>query len=133
MERNQAISVAVGVGAVGTALAYLGYSYYANNKSDTDNLVGAKKSSFFDFWSNSNTNETEEVPENNEKVENEEPKEQEMKVIKKDEEGNDTTSTTNDVNVTTTDEVTGWGQFWKKQYKEQNVQEQNVQEDKAEE
>jgi len=26
MERNQAISVAVGVGAVGTALAYLGYS-----------------------------------------------------------------------------------------------------------
>ena len=31
MERNQAISVAVGVGAVGTALAYLGYSYYTEN------------------------------------------------------------------------------------------------------
>ena len=60
MERNQAISVAVGVGAVGTALAYLGYSYYANNKSDTDNLVSTKKASFFEFFSNSNTEETEE-------------------------------------------------------------------------
>ena len=36
MERNQAIAVAVGVGAVGTALAYLGYSAYHQN-DDTNN------------------------------------------------------------------------------------------------
>ena len=31
MENKQAVAVAVGVGAVGTALAYLGYSVYNNN------------------------------------------------------------------------------------------------------
>ena len=41
MERNQAISVAVGVGAIGTALAYLAYSHINNiEKNDLiDNLV----------------------------------------------------------------------------------------------
>ena len=38
MEKNHALSVAVGVGAVGTALAYLGYSYYSKEKN-TVNLT----------------------------------------------------------------------------------------------
>jgi len=32
MENKQAVAVAVGVGAVGTALAYLGYSVYNKNE-----------------------------------------------------------------------------------------------------
>ena len=57
MERNQAISVAVGVGAVGTALAYLGYSYY-NKESDTANLVEEPKQQtawWNNLFENSNT------------------------------------------------------------------------------
>ena len=60
MERNQAMSVAVGVGAVGTALAYLAYSY-ANSNDDTSNIVDKPSNneegsySFFNFWENSNT------------------------------------------------------------------------------
>ena len=44
MERNQAISVAVGVGAVGTALAYLAYSY-SNPEDDTANIKDTKENS----------------------------------------------------------------------------------------
>ena len=57
MERNQAISVAVGVGAVGTALAYLAYSY-ANTEDDTANIKDNTKenSSWFNnLFENSNT------------------------------------------------------------------------------
>ena len=41
MERNQVISVAVGVGALGTALAYLAYSHINTNENNEliDNLV----------------------------------------------------------------------------------------------
>ena len=41
MERNQVISVAVGVGALGTALAYLAYSHINKNENNEliDNLV----------------------------------------------------------------------------------------------
>ena len=41
MENKQAVAVAVGVGAVGTVLIYMGYSVYNSNK-DTDNLVAKK-------------------------------------------------------------------------------------------
>lgn len=34
MERNQAVSVAIGVGAVSTILGYLGYSYMQNRQSE---------------------------------------------------------------------------------------------------
>ena len=37
MERSQAISVAVGVGALGTALAYLAYSHI--NKTENNELI----------------------------------------------------------------------------------------------
>ena len=41
MERNQVISVAVGVGALGTSLAYLAYSHINKNENNEliDNLV----------------------------------------------------------------------------------------------
>tara|TARA_Y100000590_G_scaffold283146_1_gene318528 strand:- start:7736 stop:8053 length:318 start_codon:yes stop_codon:yes gene_type:complete len=41
MERSQVISVAVGVGALGTALAYLAYSHINKNENNEliDNLV----------------------------------------------------------------------------------------------
>ena len=55
MENKQAVAVAVGVGAVGTALAYLGYSVY-NNNADIDNLAEAENNSWWgNLWSNSNT------------------------------------------------------------------------------
>ena len=57
MENKQAVAVAVGVGAVGTALAYLGYSVY-NNNADIENLAEAQNNSWWaDLWSNSNTEE----------------------------------------------------------------------------
>lgn len=36
MENKQAVAVAVGVGAIGTALAYLGYSAYHGSKKETN-------------------------------------------------------------------------------------------------
>ena len=58
MESKQAVAVAVGVGAVGTALAaYLGYSAY-NNNQDIANLAEAQNNSWWaNLWSNSNTEE----------------------------------------------------------------------------
>ena len=63
MENKQAVAVAVGVGAVGTALAYLGYSVY-NNNADIENLAESQNNSWWaDLWSNSNTDgETEVSP-----------------------------------------------------------------------
>ena len=55
MENKQAVAVAVGVGAVGTALAYLGYSVY-NNNADIENLAESQNNSWWaELWSNSNT------------------------------------------------------------------------------
>ena len=60
MENKQAVAVAVGVGAVGTALAYLGYSVY-NSNEDISNLAEVQNnswaSSWAELWSNSNTEE----------------------------------------------------------------------------
>ena len=58
MESKQAVAVAVGVGAVGTALAaYLGYSAY-NNNQDISNLAEAQNNSWWaNLWNNSNTND----------------------------------------------------------------------------
>lgn len=58
MESKQAVAVAVGVGAVGTALAaYLGYSAY-NNNQDIANLAEAQNNSWWaNLWDNSNTGE----------------------------------------------------------------------------
>ena len=69
MEKGQAIKVAVGVGAVGTALAYLGYSYY-NQESDTANITAEdEKNSWLEgLWSNSNTEEDESENESIESV-----------------------------------------------------------------
>ena len=95
MERNQAISVAVGVGAVGTALAYLAYSY-ANTEDDTANIKDNTKenSSWFNnLFENSNTEkeiDVKQVEKNNSEGESELATEQK------------TTSP--------------WGQFWKNSY-----------------
>ena len=58
MESKQAVAVAVGVGAVGTALAaYLGYSAY-NTNQDIANLAEAQNNSWWaNLWYNSNTDE----------------------------------------------------------------------------
>ena len=58
MDSKQAEAVAVGVGAVGTALAaYLGYSAY-NTNQDIANLAEAQNNSWWaNLWSNSNTDE----------------------------------------------------------------------------
>ena len=62
MESKQAVAVAVGVGAVGTALAaYLGYSAY-NTNQDIANLAEAQNNSWWaNLWSNSNTEEESEL------------------------------------------------------------------------
>jgi len=75
MENKQAVAVAVGVGAVGTALAYLGYSVYNKNEDisnltdDVSNLTEeVTKPWWSNLWTNSNTepsiyNEVDEVDE----------------------------------------------------------------------
>jgi len=75
MENKQAVAVAVGVGAVGTALAYLGYSVYNKNEDisnlteDVSNLTEeVTKPWWSNLWTNSNTepsmyNEVDEVGE----------------------------------------------------------------------
>jgi|SaaInlV_150m_DNA_3_1039698.scaffolds.fasta_scaffold38165_2 hypothetical protein len=62
MENKQAVAVAVGVGAVGTALAYLGYSVYNKNEDisnlteDVSNLTEeVTKPWWSNLWTNSNT------------------------------------------------------------------------------
>jgi len=93
MERNQAISVAVGVGAVGTALAYLAYSY-SNPEDDTANIKDTKENSgwFNKLFENSNT-----------------ATEKDVKQVEK----------TNSFIVEPATEqktTTPWGQFWKKSF-----------------
>ena len=62
MENKQAVAVAVGVGAVGTALAYLGYSVYNKNEDisnlteDVSNLTEEETTPWWsNLWTNSNT------------------------------------------------------------------------------
>ena len=96
MENKQAVAVAVGVGAVGTALAYLGYSVY-NNNADIDNLVESQNNSWWaNVWSNSNT-VTEEVEKD---VQLEEAIKEEEAVNKKVEKK----------------ETRAWPTFWKGEY-----------------
>ena len=92
MERNQAISVAVGVGAVGTALAYLAYSY-SNPEDDTANIKDTKENSswFNKLFENSNT-ATEKDVKQVEKTNSEGESESEQKT------------------------TTPWGQFWKNSF-----------------
>ena len=97
MERNQAISVAVGVGAVGTALAYLGYSYY-NKETDTANLVEEPKQQTA-WWNNLFENSNTEVVSTN--VEDNE------------------THDNNNIE-TTVEKASAWGQFWKGEYDGKN-------------
>jgi ABC-type phosphate transport system substrate-binding protein len=64
MEKNQALAVAAGVGAVGTLVGYLGYSYLKNNEVDVEKedldveeTVSEKKeqtltSMWSKFWAN---------------------------------------------------------------------------------
>lgn len=104
MERNQAISVAVGVGAVGTALAYLGYSYY-NKENDTDNLVKEPNQQTA-WW-------------NNLLFENSNTIDEEVKSINV--EDNETTDNIITRGLKMEDEkASAWGQFWKGEYDEKN-------------
>ena len=107
MERNQAISVAVGVGAVGTALAYLGYSYY-NKESDTANLVEEPKQQtawWNNLFENSNTVTQDDNTLYTEKVSTE------------------TVESTGDIETvdkSTSVGTSAWGQFWKGEYDDNN-------------
>ena len=95
MENKQAVAVAVGVGAVGTALAYLGYSVY-NNNQDIDNLAESQNESWWgNLWSNSNTSE--ELPGNDVQVE---------EAIKEEEA----------VNKKVEKKEAAWPTFWKGEY-----------------
>lgn len=94
MENKQAVAVAVGVGAVGTVLAYMGYSVYNSNK-DTDNLV-SKKSWWETVWKS-----TESPIElyNDETKEQESPKNVKLQAVKK---------------------SSAWGKFWSNSHSEMN-------------
>ena len=107
MERNQAISVAVGVGAVGTALAYLGYSYY-NKESDTANLVEEHKQQTA-WWNN--------LFENSNTVTEDE------NALKTETVSKETVESTGDIETvdkSTSVGTSAWGQFWKGEYNEKN-------------
>ena len=109
MERNQAISVAVGVGAVGTALAYLAYSY-SNGEDDTANITGNTKRPWYEtLFENSNT-------ENDEKVtEAANPSNNESK---------------SGVDGEKENKSAGWGGFWRNEYADAKNKKINICEDK---
>ena len=116
MERNQAISVAVGVGAVGTAIAYLAYSY-SGNEDDTSNIVETDKdnNSWWDnLWVNSNNEkEEEEVIEKVYDASN---------VKKSDTQKTDAQKTETEKSNT----KSTWGQFWKDEYNDKKNEKVNI-------
>lgn len=99
MERNHALSVAVGVGAVGTALAYLGYSYYSKEKNTVSLTENHEQQTAWwnSIFENSNTIVEEANIDDNENTDN-----------------NDNTSE----NIV--DKTSAWGQFWKSEYTQKN-------------
>jgi len=60
MENKQAVAVAVGVGAVGTALAYLGYSAYQKKDkvADVETETEVKSSWLSNLWNKSEEKES---------------------------------------------------------------------------
>jgi len=101
MENKQAVAVAVGVGAVGTALAYLGYSAYHNKNKLTHIEEPKEEASWLDnLWSNSN---------NEKSLYNDEEKEDpQLKSALKEEEEN--------IKITAQKKNSAWGKFWKKEH-----------------
>tara|TARA_B100000035_G_scaffold167826_1_gene143209 strand:+ start:518 stop:832 length:315 start_codon:yes stop_codon:yes gene_type:complete len=100
MENKQAVAVAVGVGAVGTLLAYMGYSVYNSNK-DTDNLV-AKKSWWENMWKKNTGNPIELY--NDETKETDTPKNVKLQAVKK---------------------SSAWGKFWHNSHVEMNKEDKS--------
>ena len=101
MENKQAVAVAVGVGAVGTALAYLGYSAY-HNKSDIAHIEKPKEKASWlnNLWSNSNKEKS---------LYNDEEKEDpQLKSALKEEEEN--------IKLTAQKKNSAWGKFWEKSH-----------------
>jgi hypothetical protein len=94
MENKQAVAVAVGVGAVGTVLAYMSYSVY-NSDKDIDNLV-SKNSWWKNIWKN--TESPIELYNDNTK-ESERPKNIKLQALKK---------------------SSAWGKFWSNSHSEMN-------------
>lgn len=92
MENKQAVAVAVGVGAMGTVLAYMGYSVYNSNK-DTDNLV-VKNSWWGNMWKNT---------ESPDELYNDETKE---------------TETHKNVKLQAVKKSSAWGKFWSNSHSE---------------
>jgi hypothetical protein len=108
MENKQAVAVAVGVGAVGTALAYLGYSVY-NKNDDTKNLVEDENKSWIgSLWTNSNKEET--LPEKIQEETKEETKEETPEEPSK--------TGLDDIIKGPSDIQTAFSAFWKKEHKE---------------
>ena len=100
MERNQAISVAVGVGAVGTALAYLAYSY-SNTEDDTANIKETKKDN--STWMNA-------LFENSNTETDGQQKEKDTKQVEKNNSEGESESATEQKTTSP------WGQFWKNSF-----------------
>jgi hypothetical protein len=93
MENKQAMALAVGVGALGTALVYLGYSAYHKN-NDLENIEELdNKSVLQKIWDNS--------PESG-------------KTVKKDK---------NLVVEAAKKKNSAWGKFWKNEHEELNNEE----------
>ena len=107
MDRNQAISVAVGVGAVGTALAYLGYSYY-QKESDTANIVETKNVTKESWLSNLFVNSNTESESVNETKDSQNDEKLETK--------SDEPETKSDEPETNLTKISAWGQFWKGEF-----------------
>ena len=95
--RNQTIAVAIGVGALGTALAFLTYSHI--NKVDksnlTNNLIEEDNDDQSSWVSNLWTNNKKEKIEQDESIEQKDESIEKNSVKKE------------------------WGSFWKKEYNEQ--------------
>ncbi len=114
MENKQAVAVAVGVGAVGTALAYLGYSI-ANGNADVENLADAQTNSWWaNLWTNSNVEKDDVTSE----VSGEDV--QLKEAIKEEEK-----------NVKIEKKEAAWPTFWKGEYEKSKTDEDNKNEASA--
>ena len=102
MEKNQAITLAIGAGALGTALAFFGYNYM----NLQTNEASEKDKSLYNEVDNDN-----EVDNSNKEDEG-----QELKEIKK------------EVEKEVVDKKTAWAQFWGQEYNKKEEKEEEVEE-----
>tara|TARA_B100000035_G_scaffold99064_3_gene84038 strand:+ start:150 stop:506 length:357 start_codon:yes stop_codon:yes gene_type:complete len=103
MENKQAVAVAVGVGAVGTALAYLGYSAYQKKDKLAEvetEQIEEKASWLSNLWNKSDEKESL----YNEVDEEEKTDDVQLKAALKEEEAN--------IKIKAAKSNSAWGKFW---------------------